>query len=159
MDYDCGKDELVPPLLLTHRHHSPYQALRALICSLPILSAEASGKTWASALAMFTVLWSFRWGCRAEVWFFNTSALLFCCWPAQTKVKFRFHHSWEPFTFWFSHWLFDWKHFVFSFPPPGQSHHGFFWNVCQSDHYASSLIIYHWFLSFCYCTVKITYTL
>lgn len=120
---------------------------------------QLPGKTWANALAIVPVLWSFRWDGGAEVWFFNTSAFLFCCWPAQTKVKFWFHHSWEPLTFWFSHRLLDWKHFVFSSPPPGQSHHGFFWNVCQSDHYLSSLILYHWFLSFCYCTVKITYTL
>lgn len=96
----------------------------------------------------------FRWGGGAEVWFFNTPALLFCCWPPQTTVKFWFQHSWEPFPFWLSHWFFDRQHFVLSFPTPGQSHHGFFWNVRQSYHCSSSLITHPWSLSFCHCTVK-----
>lgn len=95
-----------------------------------------------------------RWGSGTEVWFLNTSALLLCSWLTQAKIKFWFHHCREPFAFWLSHWLFDRKHIVFSFTSPGQSHHGFFWNVCQSDHYFSTLMICPWFLSFCCCTVK-----
>lgn len=123
---------------------------------LPVLLQLFPGRTWASAqqgrcLLMFGL---FRWGGGAEVWFFNTSALLFCCRPPQTSVKFRFQHGREPFTFWLSHWFSDWQHFVLRFPAPGQSHHGFFWNVRQSYHCFSPLITHHRSLSFCYRTVK-----
>lgn len=84
----------------------------------------------------------FRWGGGAEVWFLNTSAFLFCCWLTQTKIEFRFCNCGEPFVVWLSHWLLDGKHLVLSSTSLRQSHHGFLWNVCQSDHYFSPLMIF-----------------
>jgi hypothetical protein len=100
------------------------------------------GMTWTNALfhVNCSSLIHFRWGGGTEVWFLNASAFLFCCWLTQTKIKCGFHNWGEPFAVWLSPWLFDRKHMVFTFPSPGQSHYGFFWNVRQSDCYSSSLI-------------------
>ena len=143
--YDCGREELLPPLLLKHWDMTFAVRLPLLRCVYLIfwiryLHRKGSGKY--TFPINCTSLVHFKWGGGAEVWFLNTSAVLFCCWLTQTAIQFGFCNCGEPFTLWLSHGLLHRKHIVFSSTSPGQSHHGFFWNVCQSDHYVSPLMIF-----------------
>lgn len=139
--YDWGREEL----FLKHWNMTLLVRLSLLRCVYLIFWIQCLQR---KSLDKYTFhvncssLVHFRWGAGAEVWFLNTSAVLLCCWLAQTAVKLGFCHCGEPLTLWLSLWLLDRKHAAFSSTSPGQSHHGFFRNVCQSDHYFSPLIIF-----------------